>query len=153
MLSVSAGVLTGFVLYLLTNLRGNKIHRIQCGLDALKPLCDSLENATKTIFYRESQQLNTTCSRDVFELFRSAMQDVEYSRNALPDRVEHELGYDDFDPLNKDLISKYVDQFQGSEDDSALAEIRNELCLIKKQISELIAEKEIQLSFLFSVMI
>lgn len=151
LVSVSCGCFTGLVLYFLSNLRNNKLTKIQREHQQLKDVIDVLNNITSIIschkykiFLFEKRDFFAD-STDVLIL----LNELETVRNKLPLQLYDVLPQKGYDPANRDNLNNYRDKLFNSDDKvsakKSLLYIYDELLPLADHLQELYCERDDQL--------
>lgn len=151
LVSVSCGCFTGLVLYFLSNLRNNKLAKIQKEHQQLGEVLDVLSNINTTIschkykFLLFEKRDIFTDSADVFLM----LNELETARNKLPRKLYDILPQKGYDPADRDNLNSYRDKLINSEDKvsvkKSLLYIYDELLPLADYLQELYSERDDQL--------
>lgn len=151
LVSVSCGCFTGLILYFLSNLRNNKLAKIQKEHQQLKEVLEILSNINTTISCHKYKFLIFE-KRDVFadstDVFL-LLNELEMARNKLPFKLYDVLPQKGYDPADRDNLNNYRGKLTNSEDKvsvkKSLLYIYDELLPLADHLQELYSEREDQL--------
>ena len=118
LVSVSCGCFTGLVLYFLSNLRNNKLAKIQREHQQLKYVIDVLNNIITIISCHKYKNLLFE-RRDIFadsaDVFHM-LYELEEARNKLPLELYDVLTKKGYDPADRDNLNNYRDKLSNSDE-------------------------------------
>lgn len=154
LISAGCGSFTGLAFYFLSNLRNNKLVKLQKEYQTIKNTIDIMKEIT---FYGDFYKLYIKLDpqkRNPFEDGQRIVQllyDLDISRSKIPLTIYdtiHSLG---FDPIDRDNISSYRDGINTATTEidikRQIIRIRNELIPAMDRLSEILQEKDDQLVF------
>ena len=151
LVSVSCGCFTGLVLYFLSNLRNNKLAKIQREHQQLKDVIDVLNNIT-TIISCHKYKILLFEKRDIFADSTDVLillNELETVRNKLPLQLYNVLPQKGYDPADRDNLNNYRDKLSNSDDKvsakKSLLYIYDELLPLADYLQELYCERNDQL--------
>ncbi len=151
LVSVSCGCFTGLVLYFLSNLRNNKLTKIQREHQQLKDVIDVLNNIT-TIISCHKYKIFLFEKRDFFADSTDVLillNELETVRNKLPLQLYDVLPQKGYDPADRDNLNNYRDKLSNSDDKvsakKSLLYIYDELLPLADHLQELYCERDDQL--------
>lgn len=151
LVSVSCGCFTGLVLYFLSNLRNNKLSKIQKEHQQLKGVIDVLNNII-TIISCHKHKILLFEKRDIFADSSNVflmLYELEEARNKLPLQLYNVLPQKGYDPADRDNLNNYRDKLSNSDDKvsakKSLLYIYDELLPLADYFQELYSERDDQL--------
>lgn len=151
LVSTSCGCFTGLVFYFLSNVRNNKLSKLQKEYRQLQMVLDVLKNITNTaVCYKLKVLLGSR--RDVYEDRENVylwLDELEAARNQLPYTLYDILPEKGYDPSDRDNLNRYRDQLLHSDQEqlvkAAILGINDELLPLVDHLQELYREREDQL--------
>lgn len=153
LVSTSCGCFTGLVLYFLSNIRANKLARLQREYKAI----DNVRRTLRSIFgYKQkytceqSLKMKSDLFQDIEDVV-SLLRELEQERNELPFEVYHVLQKTGYDPMDYDSINAYVIKLHEATEEtakSAIIDICKELYIVDNELHKLHGEREDQLMLL-----
>ena len=151
LVSTSCGCFTGLVFYFLSNIRNNKIAKLQKEYRQLKEVLDILKNITNLADCYKFKRLFGE-RRNIFddtELILLWLNDLENARNQLPLELYDILPEKGYDPADRDNLNSYRDHICSAESkkfaEAILLEINKELLPLLDYLQEMYREREDQL--------
>lgn len=154
LVSTSCGCFTGLVFYFLSNIRNNKVAKLQKEYKQLKDVLDVIRNITNTASYYKLKVLYGS-KRDVFEDREKVyiwIDELELARNQLPLDLYDILSEKGYDPADRDNLNNYRDSLYNSNEadviETTLLDIQTELLPLADKMQELYREREDQLMLL-----
>lgn len=151
LVSTSCGCFTGLVFYFLSNVRNNKLSKLQKEYSQLQTVLEVLKNITNTAgCYKLKVLLGGR--RDVYEDRENVylwLGELEAARNQLPYTLYDILPEKGYDPADRDNLNSYRDQLLHSDQEqlvkAAIVGINDELLPLVDHLQELYREREDQL--------
>ena len=154
LVSTSCGCFTGLVFYFLSNIRNNKVAKLQKEYKQLKDVLDVIRNITNTASYYKLKALYGS-NRDIFEDRENVyllIDELELARNQLPLDLYDILSEKGYDPADRDNLNNYRDSLYNSNEtdviEATLLDIQTELLPLADKMQELYREREDQLMLL-----
>lgn len=151
LVSTSCGCFTGLVFYFLSNIRNNKIAKLQKEYRQLKEVLDILKNITNLADCYKFKRLFGE-RRNIFddsELIVLWLNDLENARNHLPLEIYDILPEKGYDPVDRDNLNSYRDRICSAESEklaeAMLLEINKELLPLLDYLQEMYREREDQI--------
>ena len=151
LVSTSCGCFTGLVFYFLSNIRNNKIAKLQKEFRQLKEVLEILKNITNLADCYKFKGLFGE-KRNIFddsELIFLWLNDLENARNQLPLELYDILPEKGYDPADRDNLNSYRDHICSAESkkfaEAILLEINKELLPLLDYLQEMYREREDQL--------
>lgn len=151
LVSTSCGCFTGLVFYFLSNIRNNKVAKLQKEYKQLKDVLDAIKNITNIAGYYKFKAVYGG-KRDIFDdrdCMLLGLNDLETTRNQLPIELYDILPEQGYDPADRDNINGYRESLYGSNQsnaiESSMINIHKELLPLADKLQELYREREDQL--------
>lgn len=151
LVSTSCGFFTGLVFYFLSNIRNNKLARLQREHMQLEAVLDVLKNIINTTSYYKFKA-SFGGKRDVLEDRENVflwLDELESTRNQLSIELYDILTEKGYDPSDRDNLKIYRDRLCSSNHVSIIEEamtyINKELLPFMDELQELHREREDQL--------
>ena len=154
LVSTSCGCFTGLVFYFLSNIRNNKVAKLQKEYKQLKDVLDVIRNITNIANCYKLKALYGS-KRDIFEDRENVylwIDELELARNQLPIELYDILPEKGYDPVDRDNLNNYRESLYNSNEtnliESTILDIHTELLPLADKMQELYREREDQLMLL-----
>lgn len=154
LVSTSCGCFTGLVFYFLSNIRNNKVAKLQKEYKQLKDVLDVIRNITNIANCYKLKALYGS-KRDIFEDRENVylwIDELELARNQLPIELYDILPEKGYDPVDRDNLNNYRESLYNSNEvdviEATLLDIQTELLPLADKMQELYREREDQLMLL-----
>ena len=151
LVSTSCGCFTGLVFYFLSNIRNNKVAKLQKEYKQLKDVLDVVKNIINIADYYKFKALYGG-KRDVIDdrnYILLELNDLESTRGQLSIELYDILSEQGYDPADRDNINSYRESLCNSNQsnmiEAAIRNIHKELLPLADKLQELYREREDQL--------
>ncbi|MBO5245506.1 MAG: hypothetical protein J6B02_05330, partial [Selenomonadales bacterium] len=151
----SCGIITGLVLFFLSNIRANQMSKLNKEYSVLKKMDNTLRDIAHYGLYYQIYKALWGEKHDVWEdstTIITLLDEVEQMRNDIPNKLWESLGFCDFDPLDHDNINQMKDGLECCLDKESarkwIIKVSEEMTNISDKLHQPIIVREDQIALL-----